>query len=227
MSSHIGTLTEKSLHAELKQHLARPGDRFEIPVDGYVIDIVRANLLIEIQTGGFTPLKRKFADLLELGHHIHLVHPIAEQKWIIKETADGKRLDRRKSPRHGRAVDVFTQLVRIPQLLPLSNFTLEVLLVHQEEVRRNDGQGSWRRKGWSLHDHRLLEAVHSVRFNARADYLRYIPADLPRPFTNRQLAKAAGIRTRLAQKMTYTLHHAGWLERVGKEGNAYLYSEIA
>ena len=40
--SGIGLLNEKPLHASLKQWYARPGDRFEVPVDGYVIDLSRA-----------------------------------------------------------------------------------------------------------------------------------------------------------------------------------------
>tara|TARA_B110000014_G_C20100324_1_gene577464 strand:- start:1253 stop:1462 length:210 start_codon:yes stop_codon:yes gene_type:complete len=37
----IGTLNEGSLHASLKQFFAQPGDEFEVPINGYVIDIVR------------------------------------------------------------------------------------------------------------------------------------------------------------------------------------------
>ena len=40
-TSHIGTLREKPLHASLKQLYARPGDRAEVAVDGFVIDLVR------------------------------------------------------------------------------------------------------------------------------------------------------------------------------------------
>lgn len=47
----IGRLNEGPLHAALKRWCARPGDRLEAVVDGYVIDIVRADLLLEIQTG--------------------------------------------------------------------------------------------------------------------------------------------------------------------------------
>jgi hypothetical protein len=36
-------------------------DRFEVPVDGFVIDIVRDDLLIEIQTRNFSSLKRSNA----------------------------------------------------------------------------------------------------------------------------------------------------------------------
>ncbi|MHA1257030.1 MAG: hypothetical protein ACTSPS_15680 [Promethearchaeota archaeon] len=49
LSNQIGTLKEKSLHAELKNWLKLPGDKIESPVDGYIIDIVRGELLIEIQ----------------------------------------------------------------------------------------------------------------------------------------------------------------------------------
>ena len=38
----------KPLHASLKAWYAEAGDRFEVAVDGYVIDLVRDDLLIEI-----------------------------------------------------------------------------------------------------------------------------------------------------------------------------------
>ncbi|HUF37460.1 MAG TPA: hypothetical protein VMN57_02965 [Anaerolineales bacterium] len=221
---HIGTLTEKSLHAALKAHFARPGDELEVPVEGFVIDIVRGNELTEIQTGGFTALKRKLAALLAVGYHVHLVHPIPAVKWIVREAGGGRRAGRRKSPRRGRVLDVFAELVRIPHLLAAPGFSLEVVLTHQEEVRTDDGRGSWRRKGWSLADHRLLEVVETQVFRNREDYLACLPPDLPRPFTNRALSQSLGAPLWLAQKMTYTLEKAGWLERAGKEGRAHLFS---
>ena len=41
MPTHIGTLAEKSLHAQLKQLYAAPGDLLEHSLDGYVVDIAR------------------------------------------------------------------------------------------------------------------------------------------------------------------------------------------
>ena len=40
--SNIGVLREGPLHAAVKALLARPGDRFEVPVGRFVIDVVRA-----------------------------------------------------------------------------------------------------------------------------------------------------------------------------------------
>ena len=88
MPNQIGTLNEKSLHASLKAWYAEPDDQFEVKVDNFFIDIVRQDLLIEIQTRGFTAMKRKLHKLLAAGHPVHLIHPIAQEKWIIKQAAD-------------------------------------------------------------------------------------------------------------------------------------------
>ncbi len=222
---HIGTLAEKSLHASLKVWLSRPGDQQEIRVDGFVIDIVRGDRLIEIQTRNFGAMKRKLARLLP-HHPVHLVHPIAVEKWIVRQTAVGDPIQRRKSPKRGQIIDIFTELVRIPHLLSHPNLTITVLLTQQEEIWRDDGQGSWRRKRWSIHDHRLLNVIAEHTFHTQNDWLRLLPDALPQPFTNRELATALPCRLNLAQKTTYTLRHANLIETVGKQGNALLFRSI-
>ena len=74
---HVGTLGEKPLHAALKRWYAAPGDLVEHPVDGFVIDLVRGEQLIEIQTRSFSSMKRKATTLLDRDHAIHVVHPVA------------------------------------------------------------------------------------------------------------------------------------------------------
>jgi hypothetical protein len=222
-SSHIGTLAEKSLHAALKTWLGRPGDRFEVEVDGFVVDIVRGEQLIEIQTGNFTAMKRKLGRLLNQ-HPIHLIHPIAREKWIVRQTADGAPISRRKSPRRGQTADLFYELVRIPHLLAHPNLTIEALLVQEEEIWRDDGGGSWRRGRWSRYDRRLLAVVEQAIFATPADFCCLLPAELPHSFTNRDLAAWLNGRLPLAQKLTYTLCHAGALTVSGKQGRAHLYT---
>ena len=56
----IGVLREGPLHAAVKALLAEPGDRLEVPVGRFVIDLVRADgELVEVQTGGFGALGTK------------------------------------------------------------------------------------------------------------------------------------------------------------------------
>jgi hypothetical protein len=222
-SNGVGTLKEMSLHAALKEWYARPGDRLEVPVDGYIVDIVRDDLLIEIQTSNFSALKRKLRALTE-SHRVRLVHPIAREKWLLKLSADRQtRLERRKSPKRGRLAHIFAELVRIPTLIESANFSLEVLLIQEEEVRCNDGKGSWRRKGWSIIDHRLLDVIESVRFDEPADFARFLANELPAAFTTKELAKSIGCRRRIAQQAAYCLRKMDVIEKIGKRGNAYLY----
>ncbi|WP_420628864.1 hypothetical protein [Candidatus Leptofilum sp.] len=219
----IGTLAEKSLHAGIKEWYGRSTDQFEVKVDGFVIDIVRGEQLIEIQTRHFGAMKRKLGLLLD-NHPVLLLHPIAQEKWIVRETAVGYPISRRKSPKKGQPLDLFSELMRIPHLLPHPNLVVGAVLTQQEEIWRDDGQGSWRRKGWSLHDHRLLDVVEMHTFATPTDLLALLPPDLPQPFTNKQLAKLAKIRTKLAQRITYTLARCDVIEQVGKDGRSNLYS---
>jgi hypothetical protein len=217
----IGELTERSLHAALKTYLAQPGDEFEVKLGGYVIDIVRGDLLIEIQTRHLYALRPKLLRLLE-EHPIRLIHPLPCERWIVREDREGYRLTRRKSPKRATAQDIFTELVRIADLACHPNLNLEILLIREEQVWRDDGQGSWRRGRWSIVDRRLLEVAAANRFKCPADYLSLLPP-MDNEFTNADLAAARGWNANLAAKATYTLRRMTLLEAVGKRGRANLF----
>ena len=155
----IGSLNEKPLHASLKEWYAQPGDEFEVAVDGFVIDIVRDDLLLEIQTSSLASIKRKLHQLAR-SHRIRLIYPIAEEKWIVKLAKDeGCETTRRKSPKRGQVEDLFWEMVSFPQLLADPNFSLEVLMIQEEEVRRHEENRRWRRRGWVTEERRLLGVV--------------------------------------------------------------------
>ena len=93
----------------------------------------------------------------------------------------------------------------------------------KRELRCADGRGSWRRKGVSVLDTRLLEVVGGRRFRTPADLARLLPPHLQEPFTNRALAAAAGMSLSAAGEMTYTLRRMGALAVVGRRSRAYLF----
>lgn len=220
----IGLLRETSLHAALKTWYAQEGDRLEVLVDGYVIDIVRAGVLIEIQTRSFSSLKAKLFRLTR-AYPVRLVYPTPLEKWLVRISADGQTtLNRRRSPRHGRVEHLFKELVRFPTLVNDPNFSIEVLLTHEEEIWQDDGKGSWRRKGWSIADRRLLGVVDRLILTGPQDFLELLPPGLPVPFTTKALAQALELPRSLAQKMVYCLREMEVLGVVGKQGNAWLYT---
>lgn len=221
---HIGTLREKSLHRSLKAWYFQDGDQVEVPVDGYVVDLVRGDLLIEIQTRGFSSMRSKLEALLDGGHRIRIVHPIPSEKWIVKISKDGEILDRRRSPKHGNATDVFSELVSFPAMVVDCDLEVEVLITHEEEHRHHTPGRSWRRKGWSVLERRLIDVVDRVVVADRPSLGSLLPENLPIPFTTADLAAALGQPRRVAQQMAYCLREAKVVEVVGKAGNAVQYT---
>jgi hypothetical protein len=226
--AHIGTLNEKPLHAALKNWYGRPGDQFEVRVDGFFIDIVQprageGDLLVEIQTKNLFAMKRKLNRLVET-HEVRLVYPVGQEKWIVRMGDDGEVIGRRRSPKRGGLESVFAELVSFPRLLVHPNFTLEVLLIREEEVRVRDETVNWRRKGWATSERRLLEVVGSHVFEQPADLLALVPSGLPDPFTPVQLARALDRPAWLARKMTYCLREMGMLAPAGKRGRSNLFA---
>lgn len=226
MANQIGTLNEKSLHADLKKWYAQPGDQVEVKLDGYFIDLVRGDQLIEIQTRGFSAMKRKLQALTR-EHPVRLVHPIAQEKWLIKQDDDGQpQGKRRKSPKKGSVFNLFDELVSFPALMANPNFELEVLLIQEEEVKRfRGGKRRWWRKRWRTHERHLLEVVGAHRFNTPNALAKLLPDTLPNPFTTADLASALGKPRSLAQKMVYCLREMEAITPVGHKNRFVLYSK--
>jgi hypothetical protein len=224
-SQKINTLNEKPLHEALKAWYAQPGDSLETAVDGSIIDIVRGGLLIEIQTRNFSAIKRKL-EKLTAHHCLRLVYPIPVEKWIIKMADNGSTpLSRRKSPKQGGFEHIFDELIRLPGLMMNPNFSLELLLIQEEEVRIYDGIRGWRRGGWVTQERRLLKVVDQRTLKTPADISAFIPSSLAEPFTTSDLAAAIARTRRLAQKMVYCLRLMGCLVPVGKSSNSILYKK--
>lgn len=215
--SDIGTLNESSLHAAIKEELRQPGDRLEQPLDGFVIDLVRGDQLIEIQTGSFGALGRKLDRLLG-EYRVHLVHPIALETWIVRE---GKPT--RKSPRRGCIHDLFVELASVPTLLDHPHLSLEVWLVRQDSCRRPDPTARRGRGGWRTVDRRLREIVDRQRFDRPSDLLRLLPDDTPAVFTTADIARGASIDRRLAQSMAYCLRTNGLIDEVERRAEGIRY----
>jgi hypothetical protein len=191
-------------------------------VGTYVVDVVKDGLLIEIQTRGFSSAKRKLHSLTS-DRPVRLVHPISTTKWLVKVDDAGEILSRRRSPRHGSALDLFSELVSFPELIDHPNFSLEIVLVSEEEILSYDGTRGRRRKGWVSRSRHLLEIHNEIRFESSADLASMIPSGLEEPFTTETLAAAIDRPRRLAQQMTYCLRTTDTIQIAGKTGNTLRY----
>ncbi|MDX2345201.1 MAG: hypothetical protein QNL12_16510 [Acidimicrobiia bacterium] len=218
----IGSLNEKPLHAALKEWYRQEGDQVEAPLDGFVVDLVRGDLLIEIQTRGFSAMRRKFDRLLD-AHTIRLVHPVAAMKWIVKLDDAGHEVSRKRSPKRGIAADVCGELVSFPSLLSHPNFELEVALVEEEEIRRPDAKKGWRRGGFVIEERRLVDVVETVAFDSPQALLGLLPDGLPDPFTTADLADGLGRSRHLGREVAYCLRVSGAVATIGRDKRGILY----
>lgn len=223
------TLREGSLHAALKARYAAAiaGARVEAVVDGFVIDVVGPDELVEIQTASFASVRRKLERLV-VAHRVVLVHPIPIEKWLVRVDGDGAILWRRRSPKRGLALDLFDELVRLPGLVAHPNFRIELALVAEEEVRGPIPDGAryrYPREWWRL-DRRLLQVVETRRVDTPADLLGLLPAGLPESFTTADIVAATGRSRRLAMRAVYCLERCGSVTRLPRRGRLQAYGRV-
>ena len=218
-------MTEYSLHSEIKDWYMVSGDELEVKVGDFIVDILRGKLLIEIQTGNFSAVREKLTKLL-LKNQVRLVYPIAKLKWIVHVSKSGHFVRRRKSPKKGKLIDLFCELVHAASLIQDKNFSLEVLLIEEEELRCDDGKGSWRRRGVSVKDRKLVKVFDKIVYTDSQDFREFLPKDLEGYFTNKVLASKLRISIKLAQKITYCLRKMGAISIVGKKRNELLFQVL-
>jgi len=118
---------------------------------------------------------------------------------------------------------VFNELVSFPQLIGHHNFSLEIPITKEEEVRKYTGAKPWRQHGWVTVERRLIHVLETLRFSNIDDFIALLPDSLPDEFTTADLLLHAHIPRYLAQRMIYCLSQMKAIEVVGKKGRFLLY----
>lgn len=221
---------ETSLHRQLKEVYADRDARLEAPLGSYRIDVVRGDgELVEIQHGSLAAIRDKVRDLLR-DHRVLVVKPIVRRKLLVKlDAKDGDVVGRRRSPKRGREIDLFDEMVHFTRVFPHPRLTVEVAMVDVEEWRY-PGHGRRRRRRESdfvVADQKLVGVDRCVRFREPADLMGMIRGELPTPFDTAELAAAMNAPRWLAQRVAYCLRETGAVTTAGKNGNAWLYRHCA
>lgn len=219
----IGTLSEKTVHAILKNYYEPDEDRQEIPLEGYVADIYTGSEIIEIQTRQFDKMRGKLKAFLPQ-YPVTIVFPIPREKWIIWiDEESGELSQRRKSPAKGNPYLIFPELYKIKMFLKEPNLRLRIVLLDMEEYKLLNGRGKDRKIKAGRYDRIPTELVQEIEISRPEDFMQLVPFDLEDSFTSKEFAKAAHIPQSLAQVTLNILHHMEIVARVGKKGKMYLY----
>ena len=222
----IGTLSEKTVHAVVKNYYEPDEDKQEIPIEGMYADIFTGTEIIEIQTRSFDQVRKKLDRFLPK-YPVTVVLPIPSTKWLIwidEET--GELTDRRKSPKKGNEYEAFKELYKIKQYLKKEGLTIVLLFLDMEEYRLLNGWSRDKKKGSTRYDRIPIQITKEVRFENSQDYAVLIPDSLTGEFTCAEFAKAAKINKRQANLVLNILFYLEVVARVGKKGNAFVYEKV-
>ena len=222
----IGTLSEKTVHAVVKNYYEPDEDKQEIPIEGMYADIFTGTEIIEIQTRSFDQVRKKLDRFLPQ-YPVTVVLPIPSTKWLIwidEET--GELSAPRKSPKKGSEYAAFRELYKIKQYLKKEGLTIVLLFLDMEEYRLLNGWSKDKKKGSSRYDGIPLAITKEVRFENPQDYAVLIPDSLTGEFTCAEFAKAAKINSRQANLVLNILFYLEVVTRVGKRGRAFVYKKV-
>lgn len=220
----IGTLSEKTLHAVLKEYYEPRADHQEIRVASYVADIMTDQEIIEIQTQNFNKLRKKLEVFTEVSD-VRIVYPIASTKWLLwVDKTTGEISSPRKSPRRGNSYDIFHELYRIKELLKNPRIKLSIAMIEIEEYRYLDGWSRDKKKGSSRCERIPIALTDEILIDSREDYHKLIPPGLKPDFTSRDFKTASKLSLSKAQLALNVLYNLEVVQRTGKKGNLYTYS---
>lgn len=220
----IGTLNERSLHAFLKERCGPASAPREVRVGRYIADIADGDRIIEIQTRGFSHLRRKLEYFLE-GHDVTVVYPVAQKKRLIwVDPGTGEALPARLSPKKGLACEIFYELIHIKSLLLEPRLSFKIVLLELDEYRLLDGWGGGGKRGSTRADRVPLSVFGEIDLKCPGDYKKLLPHDLGTEFTVAEFMRCARASRTLAQRAVNVLCAVGALKRAGKSGRAFLYS---
>ncbi len=238
---HIGTLREKRLHAAVKTYLCPDVTCHERPIEAEgatrrtVADILWGGEILEVQTGGFYPLRDKITWYLEnTSYRVTVVHPLGAVRylsWI--DPGDGHILSRRRVARRGRVRDVARELYWLSDFIGNPRFSLRILLLELEEYRMADGWSRDGKRGSSRYERFPTALLGDVTLATPTDYTAYfMPVALTAAaadglcpsFTATEFSQLSGIRGKAVYSLIHLFERLGVVDELAeKVGRSKVY----
>lgn len=240
----IGTLAEKSVHSVLKYYFAPDETFHEQKIGRFVADIRIDGEIYEIQTKQFYLMKRKLEYFLK-EHEVTIVYPVCAENtlhWVpcdstaggfksaLKQSIDAYQRTGitagRKTRKKGMPYLFFQEIYGIKELLHHPNLHFILAVLSTEEYRLLDGYGPQQKKRATKTDKIPIRLTDLISIREPADYAVFLPDGLPETFQSSDFGRKAGISRDLAGIALNILRDMQIVERIGKNGNAYIYSPI-
>lgn len=235
----IGTLSEKTVHAVVKNYYEPDEDHQEIPIEGKCADIYTADeKIIEIQTRSFSRLKDKLDVFLPL-YDVTVILPLPDKKriiWIDPDTGEEASVGSYRSAL--APWPAFKEIYSIRDYLCNPHLHVKILLMNMTEYKLLSGRSKDRKRfGAERFDRIPEELTGEIILNEPKDYMLFLPENLSANnkasdedssnadiYTSAELASSAGIPKQYLSYVTGLLRLLGILERLPKkQGRNWLY----
>jgi len=221
----IGTLSEKTVHAVVKNYYEPDEDHQEIPIEGKCADIFTSEeKIIEIQTRAFNRLKPKL-DVFLKEYDVTVVLPLPDKKQLIWVDPDTGELCKPSAARKtGSRYKSFIELYAIRDYLSNPNLHIRLLMMDMIEYKLLSGRSRDRKKyGAERFDRIPTNLTEEIVLDVPEDYMQFVPEGLPEEFTAKEFGKTVGANDRLTGFIIGVLKKQGIIEKTGQKGRSYLY----
>ena len=219
----IGTLGEKLVHRALKYYIEPDESCHEVAFCGCVADVKRGDMVYEIQTRAFERLLPKL-ERFTPSSRVVIVYPLIVQKtlsWL--DTDSGELTPPRRVSRCARKSDALAELSKIKEYIGNERVEFRLVLLSARELRYLDGYGVDRKRRATKIDKIPTGLLGDISFRALSDYAALMPDDLPQIFTAKNFERATLLRGRRAYFALKFCIEMGFITKIGKEKNAYIY----
>ncbi len=170
-------------------------------------------------------------ELLTRKMRVIIVHPIVIKQKITR-MKNGNIIGTSYINKTKKAdfYSLFEKLVSFRTSFIPEKLGFDVLLI-REHVKK-EFIGRWKKSNrprYKMIQRELINIENSINIRKKADFLTFLPENLPKVFTNRNISDQLEIqgnerrKSRIAGWMTYSLCNLGLLSQVGKKGRAHLF----
>ena len=220
----IGTYSESTLHAVLKNYYEPDPERHELEVGKYVADIVGEDGIIEIQTRQLFRLKEKLRDFLSVSA-VTVVCPVVKEKNVVwRNTDTGEIIGKRKSPKHESIYTAMTELYSLREFIKEQNFRFVVPVITADDYKDFRIGKNGRKTEVRRFDRVPSEIIAEETFSCARDYSKLIPDGLNEVFTSENFAKAARIPRSVARTVLCMLYELHLVNRINRDRKGWTYS---
>jgi hypothetical protein len=223
IQNSIGTKQERTLHQYLKYYFCNESIFHEQKCCGYIVDILKDNQIIEIQTSSFNAMRKKLACLLNK-YPITIVYPIINQKLIYNLDENGELISIKKSPKKENPLKIGKELYKINNLLNHPNLKFVCAILNIDEYRI-PYINRYKQNKMTRINQVPKEIVDLIELKDASSFMSLIPFE--DEFDAETFRKKLKLSLREASSTLIILRTVKAIEVVRNEGKKYIYKKVS